>query len=123
MAINDNVKKPNNAPRKKKPSKKKKKKSKKIFKGICFGFIFCFLAMLVVCAGYAFAIIKTTPPLNVDAVLTLNQPSSIYDSAGDFMDNMQTDEERYVIDSSKIPSNLKNALYPSRMKDSTNIME
>lgn len=109
MAINDNVKKPNNAPRKKKPSKKKKKKSKKIFKGICFGFIFCFLAMLVVCAGYAFAIIKTTPPLNVDAVLTLNQPSSIYDSAGDFMDNMQTDEERYVIDSSKIPSNLKNA--------------
>ncbi len=60
-------------------------------------------------AGYAFAIIKTTPPLDVDAVLSLNQPSSLFDNNGDFMDNLHTDEERYVIDSSEMPANLKNA--------------
>lgn len=110
MAINDKAKRANSIPRNKKPIKpKKQKKAKKVFKGICFGLLFCFLAIFVVGAGYAFAIIKTTPPLNVEAVLTLNQPSSLYDSNGNFMDNLQTDEERYVIDSNKIPANLKNA--------------
>lgn len=107
MAINDKEKKATSTPRRKKPVKQKK--GKKIFKGICFGLLFCFMAILVIGAGYAFAIIKTTPPLNVDAVLSLNQPSSLYDSSEKFMDNLQSDEERYVIDSSKIPANLKNA--------------
>ena len=107
MAVNDNAKKTNSTPRRKKPTKQKK--SKKVFRGIGFGLLFCFLAIFVVGAGYAFAIIKTTPPLNVEAVLSLNQPSSLYDSNGDFMDNLHTDEERYVIDSNKIPTNLKNA--------------
>ncbi len=107
MAINDKEKKATSTPRRKRPVKQKK--GKKIFKGICFGLLFCFMAILVVGAGYAFAIIKTTPPLNVDAVLSLNQPSSLYDSSEQFMDNLHSDEERYVIDSSKIPANLKNA--------------
>ena len=107
MTVNNNAKKTSSTPRRKKP--KKQKKAKKIFKGISFGFLFCFLAIFVIGLGYAFAIIKTTPPLNVEAVLSLNQASSLYDSNGDFMDNLHTDEERYVIDSSKIPSNLKNA--------------
>ena len=107
MAVNNNAKRTNSTPRKKKPTKQKK--AKKIFKGIGFGLLFCFLAIFVIGAGYAFAIIKTTPPLNVEAVLSLNQPSSLYDSNGDFMDNLHTDEERYVIDSKKIPTNLKNA--------------
>ncbi|WP_160693078.1 transglycosylase domain-containing protein [Clostridium sp. C2-6-12] len=107
MADNNKAKKANNIPRNKKPPKRKK--SRKFLKGICFGFIFCFLAVLVVGFGYAFAIIKATPPLNVNDVLSLNQPSSIYDSKGDFMDNLHTDEERYVIDSKKMPTNLKNA--------------
>jgi penicillin-binding protein 1A len=107
MAVNDKAKRANSTSKRKKPVKPKK--SKKVFKGICFGLLFCFLAMFVVGAGYAFAIIKTTPPLNVDEVLTLNQPSSLYDGNEEFMDNLHTDEERYVIDSSKIPANLKNA--------------
>lgn len=107
MAVNDKSKKTNSTPRNKKPNKQKK--ARKIFKGIGFGLLFCFLAIFVVGAGYAFAIIKSTPPLNVEAVLLLNQPSSLYDSNGDFMDNLHTDEERYVIDSSEIPTNLKNA--------------
>ena len=89
--------------------KPKPKKDKKVFKGICYGLLFCFLAIFVVAAGYVFAIIKTTAPLDVDAVLSLNQPSSLYDKDGVFMDNLHTDEERYVIDSSKMPATLKNA--------------
>jgi len=107
MTVNNNAKKTSSTPRRKKP--KKQKKAKKIFKGISFGLLFCFLAIFVIGSGYAFAIIKTIPPLNVEAVLSLNQVSSLYDSNGKFMDNLHTDEERYVIDSSKIPSNLKNA--------------
>jgi len=107
MAVNNKAKKADSIPRNKKP--RKQKKSRKVLKGICFGFLFCFLAVLVVGFGYTFAIIKATPPLNVDDVLSLNQPSSLYDSSGTFMDNLHTDEERYVIDSKKIPTNLKNA--------------
>lgn len=106
MAVKKTTK-ANSTPHTKK--KLKQKKSKKIFSGICYGLLFCFLAIFVVAAGYSFAIIKTTPPLNVEEVLSLNQPSSLYDSNGDFMDNLHTDEERYVIDSNKIPDNLKNA--------------
>jgi penicillin-binding protein 1A len=107
MAVNNKAKNANSIPRNKKPPKRKK--SRKVLKGICFGFLFCFLAVLVVGCGYAFAIIKATPPLKVDDVLSLSQPSSLYDSSGAFMDNLHTDEERYVIDSKKIPVNLKNA--------------
>lgn len=107
MAVDNKAKRTSSTPQKKKPTKQKK--ARKIFKGISFGLLFCFLAIFVIGAGYAFAIIKTTPPLNVDAVLSLNQPSSLYDSNKEFMDNLHTDEERYVIDSKKIPTDLKNA--------------
>ena len=106
MAVKKTTK-TNSTPRTKK--KHKQKKVKKIFSGICYGLLFCFLATFVVAVGYSFAIIKTTPPLNVEEVLSLNQPSSLYDSNGDFMDNLHTNEERYVIDSNKIPDNLKKA--------------
>lgn len=106
MAVNNSTKTKSSPRSKKEP---KQNKVKKIFKGICFGILFCFLAVFVIAAGYAFAIIKTTPPLDVDAVLSLNQPSSLYDNDGEFMDNLHTDEERYVIDSSEMPANLKNA--------------
>ena len=111
MAIN-NSQKPDKSPQSKKKAKKKKSKAKKrkrIFRNIGLGLFFCFLSVFVIFAGYAFAIIKTTPPLDVNAVLTLNQPSSLYDSNGAFMDNLHTEEERYVIESSEIPQNLKNA--------------
>ena len=107
MAVDNKAKKTNSTPRNEKPAKKKNQK--KIFKGIRFGLLFCFLAIFVIASGYTFAIIKTTPPLDVEAVLSLNQPSSLYDSNEEFMDNLHTDEERYVIDSNKIPTNLKNA--------------
>lgn len=108
MAVN-NGRKTNSVPRNSVKKKPKPKQGKKVFKGICYGLLFCFLAIFVVAAGYVFAIIKTTPPLDVNAVLSLNQPSSLYDKDGAFMDNLHTDEVRYVIDSSKMPATLKNA--------------
>lgn len=108
MAVN-NGRKTNTIPRNHVRKKPKPKKAKKVFRGICYGLLFCFLAIFVVAAGYVFAIIKTTAPLDVNAVLSLNQPSSLYDKDGTFMDNLHTDEERYVIDSSKMPATLKNA--------------
>lgn len=106
MSVN-NSKKTKSTPHQKKKLKQYDKK--KIFKRIFFGVLFCFLTIFVMVAGYIFAIIKTTPPLDVDAVLSLNQPSTLFDSDGNFIDNLHTDEERYVIKSNEIPKNLKNA--------------
>ena len=106
MSVNNSKKTKSTPHPKKKP---KQYDRKKIFKRISFGVLFCFLTIFVMVAGYIFAIIKTTPPLDVDAVLSLNQPSSLFDSSGNFIDNLHTDEERYVIKSSEIPKNLKNA--------------
>ncbi|AOR23046.1 transglycosylase domain-containing protein [Clostridium taeniosporum] len=95
--------------RKKKKNKTKKLTASTIFKRIVLSILTLVLLVCVVGAGYLLAIIKTTPPLNVEDVLTLNQPSSLYDNKGELMDNLHTNEERYVITSDKIPDNLKNA--------------
>lgn len=111
MAVN-NSRKNNRTPRpqnRKKIKKKKSRRMKSFFSTLCLGILFCICAAIVMFAGYAFAIIKSTPPLDVNAVLTLNQPSSLYDNNGDFMDNLHSDEERYVIESDEIPDTLKNA--------------
>ncbi|GAA0077815.1 PBP1A family penicillin-binding protein [Clostridium sp. CTA-5] len=102
---------PNKSQKNKKRRKKsrKKKPASKIFKNIVTGFLTLILIISVIAAGYLLAIIKTTPPLNVEAVLSLNQPSSLYDSNGDFMDNLHSDEERYVIESNEMPTSLKDA--------------
>ena len=40
------------------------------------------LLCVVVLAGYIFAIIKSTPELDVNAVLSLSEPSALYDDEG-----------------------------------------
>ncbi|MBY6917215.1 peptidase [Clostridium botulinum] len=98
-----------NNKRKKKKKRKNKLAASTVFKKIGIGFLSLILIVSVVGAGYLLAIIKTTPPLDVEDVLSLNQASSLYDDSEKFMDNLHTDEERYVITSDKIPANLKNA--------------
>ncbi|SHE53555.1 transglycosylase domain-containing protein [Clostridium fallax] len=82
-----------------KNTKKSKKKNKKrsIFKNILMTFLFLILTVFVIGAGYVFAIISSTPALDVNAVLQLNQPSRIYDNKNEFMDNVQTEEQRFVV--------------------------
>lgn len=89
--------------------KKKRKKSRKVFKYLGLGFIFLILTVCVIGAGYVYAIIKSAPTLDVNSVLNLNQQSRIYDNKEQFMDNVQTDEERFVIPFEDMKQYLKDA--------------
>ncbi|MGG7058479.1 transglycosylase domain-containing protein [Clostridium nigeriense] len=98
---------------KKNSSKKNKKKNqpkyKKILKGTFLGILIAGLLCFVVGLGYVFAIIKSTDPLDVNKVLSLNEPSMIYDSNGDYIDNLPTNEERYKVSLDEMSDYLKNA--------------
>ncbi len=89
--------------------KKKQPKYKKIIKGTFLGILIAMLLCFVVGLGYVFAIIKSTPALDVNAVLSLNEPSMLYDSEGTYIDNLPTDEERYKITLDEMSDYLKDA--------------
>jgi len=114
MAIDKNSNKPvssNTAPVKNNTTKQKKKKTKlrTFIKRTFFVLLFLGLTVMVIGAGYVFAVIKSTPPLDVQAVINLSQPTSLYDDKEVFMDNLHTDVDRTIITFDKIPTNLKNA--------------
>ncbi|MPQ44669.1 transglycosylase domain-containing protein [Clostridium tarantellae] len=88
---------------------KPQSKVKKFFKIFFLSVLFLSITVFMVGAGYIYSIIKSTPPLDVDAVLSLNQPSIMYDDKGEFMSNVVTTEQRFVLKSEDIPQNLKNA--------------
>lgn len=92
-----------------KKKKTKPKKAFKVFKVIALTILFLIVTTGVVAGGYVYAIIKNTPKLNVDSVLSLNQPSKLFDNKGAAMDNVITDEQRFVISYDSMPENLRNA--------------
>lgn len=89
--------------------KKNQPKYKKILKGTFLGILIAGLLCFVVGLGYVFAVIKSTPPLDVNAVLTLNEPSMIYDSNEQYIDNIPTEEERYKVTLDEMSQYLKDA--------------
>ncbi|GKX65999.1 transglycosylase domain-containing protein [Inconstantimicrobium mannanitabidum] len=92
------------------PKKKKKKsKARRFFKYFFLTLLLLFIIGSVVAGGYVFAVIKNAPALDVNQVLTLNQPSRVYDADGKVMDDVIDTEQRYVIPLKDIPSNLQNA--------------
>lgn len=93
----------------KKTNKKKPSKVKRFFKYFFLTVVMLGLIGLVVGLGYIFAVVKTAPDLDVNSILNLNQPSMLYDDAGEFIDNLPTQEERYVISYDEMPQNLVNA--------------
>ena len=101
---------PNNS-KSKTISKKKPKKSlfRRIIKWFFLLFLFLILSGVAVGLGYGYSIISEIPPLNIQAILNLSQPTSLYDSDGNFMDNLHTDVERNVVTFDKIPQTLKDA--------------
>lgn len=103
-----NVKKNKNSGKNSK-NKKNQPKYKKILKGTFLGILIAGLLCFVVGLGYVFAIIKSTEPLDVNAVLTLNEPSMIYDSEGQYIDNLPTQEERYKVKLDEMSKYLKDA--------------
>ena len=116
MAIDKNSNKPissNTSPAKNNSTNKKQKKKKSTFRTILkrtfFVLLFLFLTVMVIGAGYIFAVIKSTPPLDVKAVTNLSQPTSLYDDKEVFMDTLHTEVDRTVVTFDKIPMNLKDA--------------
>lgn len=89
--------------------KKKKSKYKKIFKGTFLTILILCLLLGVVLLGYVFAIIKSTPELDVNKVLSLSEPSMLFDDAGEFIDNLPTDQNREIIEYEQIPKILRDA--------------
>lgn len=77
---------------------------------LTFTIIICiFLLASVITAGICVAIIKSSPKLDVNRVLNLNEPSVLYDDKGNFMDVVASTEHRTVVPFNNIPQNLKNA--------------
>ncbi|EJO5346510.1 PBP1A family penicillin-binding protein [Clostridium botulinum] len=89
--------------------KKKKKRKSSVFKILLMSLLSIFLVAGVAFGGIVFAMIKTAPPLNVQQILTLDEPSVLYDDKGEYMDKVITNEHRTVVDYKNIPKNLKNA--------------
>jgi penicillin-binding protein 1A len=96
---------------KEKKTKKKTepKKALKVLKVFTLTILFLILTAGVTLGGYLYAIIKSTPQLDVNAVLSLNQPSVLFDNKGNKMDNVITEEQRFVVSFDTMPDNLKNA--------------
>ena len=82
---------------KNKKGRKRPSNKRSIFKNVMFVCLFLILAITVAGAGYLYAIIRSTPDLDVNAVLQLSQPSRVYDNKEQFMDNVQTDEQRFIV--------------------------
>ncbi|MDO4534222.1 MAG: PBP1A family penicillin-binding protein [Clostridium perfringens] len=88
---------------------KKDAKFKKIFKKILLVFSIVIIILITSISGYAFAVIKSAPALDVEAILEPTETTTLYDDEGNFVTNYVTRSQRYVVDSSEIPDNLKNA--------------
>ena len=90
-------------------SKTKRNTRHKKLRIILFSILTIFLVGLAITSGVIIAIIRSAPPLDVNALLTLNQPSKLYNDDGKFMDTLATNEKRSVITFKDMPANLKNA--------------
>ena len=95
-------------------TKKKKKKSppskvKRFFKYFFLTILILAVLVGVVGVGYVVAVIKTAPTLDIESIHDLNQTSMLYDNKEEFIDNLPTQEERYVISYDQMPQNLINA--------------
>lgn len=96
-----------------KKTKKKKKKVESNFKTILkktFLAIFIIgIVSVTVGLGYVFAIIKTAPELDINAITNLSEQSILLDSSGNLIDEIPTEEIRTKIDISEMPQDLKDA--------------
>lgn len=93
----------------KKKSKQNQSKVKKFFKWFFIIILLLGITATTLVGVYVISIIRSSPKLDIEAIQSLNQPSILYDDQGNFMDNVITREQRYVVKSEEIPDNLKNA--------------
>ena len=93
----------------KKNSPKNQSKVTKFLKWFFIGILLLGITAITIVGFYVLSIIRSSPELDVQAIQSLNQPSILYDDQGNFMDNVITREQRYVVKSDEIPDNLKKA--------------
>ncbi|EIA25573.1 Membrane carboxypeptidase MrcB, partial [Candidatus Arthromitus sp. SFB-3] len=84
-------------------------KNKKIITTFLIFLLAIFLIGAITVFGFTFAIIKTSPPLTIEAVTDLDQASQLFDADGEFMDEVLKAEKRYVISLDEMPLQLRNA--------------
>ncbi|MGL5352500.1 MAG: transglycosylase domain-containing protein, partial [Clostridium sp.] len=97
---------------KKKTTKKKKKvesKFSRIMKKLLLSIFIFGIICVTIGLGYVFAIIKTAPELDINAITNLSEQSILVDSSGNLISNIPTEEVRTKIDLDAMPDNLKNA--------------
>lgn len=90
--------------------KKTKKGKKKVFKWIGLSALFLFLASIVVGLGFVIAIIKNTPPVDVNKVLSNEQTAKFTYRNDKYWTQLNSKEDRTPLKSDQIPKNLKNAI-------------
>jgi len=97
---------------KKKMGKKKKKKSSrfKSLKKVIIIILLLAIFSAVAALGIGLAMIKTAPPLDINKILSLSEPSLIYTDSGQLMDMVVSDQHRTVVAYKDVPNNLKNAI-------------
>lgn len=89
--------------------KKRKKAQFKALKVTLTVLLSLCILVFVATAGVTLAMIKNAPPLDVNQILTVNEPSVLYDDKDKFMDVVITTEQRTVIPFKDMPQDLKNA--------------
>ncbi|MFD3156191.1 transglycosylase domain-containing protein [Haloimpatiens sp. FM7330] len=94
---------------KRKKTGKKKSGKKKIFKTLVLTILMIFILASVALGGIILAMVKASPELNVNQILTFNETSKLYDDNNKLMDSVLTHQKRTYASFEKIPNNLKNA--------------
>ncbi|MBC2581166.1 transglycosylase domain-containing protein [Clostridium sp. DJ247] len=89
--------------------RKRKKAPYRYLKATVITIFMLFLLASVATGGAVLAIIKSAPALDVNEILTLNEPSKLFNDKDDFMDVVVTNEQRTVIPFNIMPQQLKDA--------------
>ncbi|MGL5086751.1 MAG: transglycosylase domain-containing protein, partial [Clostridium sp.] len=94
---------------KKKKKKKVQSKFSKIMKKLFLSIFIFGIICVTIGLGYVFAIIKTAPELDINAITNLSEQSILVDSGGNLISNIPTAEVRTKITIEEMPDSLKNA--------------
>lgn len=92
-----------------KKSKPKKPKWKKVVKVILITILVLFFSCAAIGTGVIYGIAQTSPKLNLDAFLEVEETSTIYDSKSNLIDEFITPERRITVTSEEVPKILKDA--------------
>jgi len=89
--------------------KKKKSTGKKVFKSLVFTILILTLILSVAIGGVVLAMIKTTPSLDINDFLKLDEITILLDDSGKPMDEYVNSQRRINVPINEVPKNLQDA--------------